>query len=268
MKRICDRIMKGEGWVSTGDPQGDFQELNELVKRDRLRSTTIFDVQNVESYVASLPTWHPDLPPCLRPPFQQMWMEYELNSYRIGIFICSSNSHCIGRQWVTGPGMNGRIEAVPTGFVAKFDDDGSVTEDNFMMRCSTDKPRHGEITYRLLAPFLLAIGFMHCKNVTVRSERKPDRLIKAINKRRGGSPGLVKWNVLEIEPMKKIMTTEGLVESTGIKNALHICRGHFKDYRQSGLFGKVKGIFWWDANARGSSQQGVVVKDYKIGESP
>jgi hypothetical protein len=53
-----------------------------------------------------------------------------------------------------------------------------------------------------------------------------------------------------------------------MKQALHICRGHFKDYRQSGLFGRHKGVFWWDMAARGSAEQGIVDKDYRIAGGP
>ena len=48
------------------------------------------------------------------------------------------------------------------------------------------------------------------------------------------------------------------------QSPLHICRGHFKDYRESGLFGKVKGIFWWDQYVRGDLENGAVVKDYNV----
>lgn len=46
---------------------------------------------------------------------------------------------------------------------------------------------------------------------------------------------------------------------------LHLCRGHFKDYRESsGLFGKLKGLYWFDAHARGSADVGVVEKEYVV----
>jgi len=49
-----------------------------------------------------------------------------------------------------------------------------------------------------------------------------------------------------------------------IQKALHICRGHFKDYRKSGLFGKIAGIFWWDQHARGSADCGIVKSTHVI----
>lgn len=115
----------------------------------------------------------------------------------------------------------------------------------------------------LLGGLLFAISLMHCKNVTLRVE-SPNAYLSRAGERRGHPP-LLRYHVLEIEPMKKVLRAEGKVETTGLKTALHICRGHFKDYRQSGLFGKHKGIFWWEMTARGSSEAGIIDKDYAIG---
>jgi hypothetical protein len=109
---------------------------------------------------------------------------------------------------------------------------------------------------------LMTIGFMHCKNVTLREQKRPDKLIRSRKKKNKKS--LLRWHVLDIEPMRQVLQTEGNADAVGIEQALHICRGHFKDYRQSGLFGKVKGVFWWDAIVRGASPQGVIAKDYNV----
>ena len=66
--------------------------------------------------------------------------------------------------------------------------------------------------------------------------------------------------------MTRILDTEGGIgRGGGLKQALHICRGHFKDYRDGrGLFGKHKGLYWWEQNVRGSIEQGVHIKDYRV----
>lgn len=109
-------------------------------------------------------------------------------------------------------------------------------------------------------PAFLAISFLHCKNVTIINNQpihgKRDR-----HKKRS----LVTYKTLEIEPMKQILRTEGRSEETGLKLALHICRGHFKDYREGrGLFGRYKDIYWWDSQVRGNLSEGIVDKDYQI----
>ncbi len=115
----------------------------------------------------------------------------------------------------------------------------------------------------LAYPALLAASFLHCRNVSTEEHVPQPKLNKAYRKRHGRP--LVRYKTLTIEPMKRILRKEGHVEVNGLSKALHICRGHFKDYRASaGLFGKHKGLFWWDMQARGALDQGAVVKDYAI----
>jgi hypothetical protein len=46
---------------------------------------------------------------------------------------------------------------------------------------------------------------------------------------------------------------------------LHICRGHFKTFTEEArLFGKYTGTYWWPAHVRGSVDEGVVEKDYRV----
>lgn len=116
----------------------------------------------------------------------------------------------------------------------------------------------------LAAPFLFAMSLMHCKNVVIREVVPPDTR-KAKAKKRGVPP-LVRYRVLDIEPMKTVLRTEGQIEKTGLKKALHICRGHFKTYDEKPLFGRVRGTFWWPATVRGSLSEGAVVKDYRVHE--
>lgn len=115
----------------------------------------------------------------------------------------------------------------------------------------------------ILSPALLAVSFMHCKNVTMQRETPPAQLSKKYQKKHGRP--LMSYHTLNIEPLKQILRTEGNVEKTGLKQALHICRGHFKDFSKgSGLFGKYKGLYWWDSQVRGSVKEGIVDKDYAI----
>lgn len=110
---------------------------------------------------------------------------------------------------------------------------------------------------------LMAISFMHCKNVQLIENKPPEKLQKARIRRK--KIPLVTHYTLEISPVKKILSEEGHIEKTGIKQALHICRGHFKDYQDGrGLFGKYKGLYWWESQVRGSKDEGMIIKDYKV----
>lgn len=113
----------------------------------------------------------------------------------------------------------------------------------------------------IIYPCLLAITFLHCKNVQV-VPHKPD---EEKHRRRNRHADNIKYKVLQIEPMKRILREEGHSEETGLKKSLHICRGHFKDFTQGkGLFGKFKGLYWWENQVRGRAENGIVLKSYAI----
>lgn len=116
---------------------------------------------------------------------------------------------------------------------------------------------------KFLHPALLAVSFMHCKNVAF-DQYKPPEKISRKHERRHGLP-LTKYYTLEIDPIRKLLRDEGGAEKTGLKHALHICRGHFKTYTdEKPLFGKRTGTYWWPQTVRGSKARGEVVKDYSL----
>jgi hypothetical protein len=124
------------------------------------------------------------------------------------------------------------------------------------------KRLQANVSASLFFPAFLAVSFMHCKNVKMKTERPPEKLNHSRVKK--GRRPMVTYRTLEIDPMKKVLRYEGKAETTGIPQALHITRGHFKDYRDSekGLFGRYKGLWWWEQHMAGRSEAGTVVKDY------
>lgn len=111
---------------------------------------------------------------------------------------------------------------------------------------------------------LMALTFTHCRNTEVR-KAKPGEVKKVRRAKKGKPLPEYAYHVLEVEPIKRILQSEGGSGESGIGHALHICRGHFKDYRQRGLFGQHKGIYFWGEQVRGT-QNRIVEKSYKIGE--
>lgn len=115
-------------------------------------------------------------------------------------------------------------------------------------------------------PIWLAFSFCHCKNITLK-EHAPNKKESAHHRRLHGMP-LTKYYTLEIDPMKKILQSEGNIEANGLKKALHICRGHFAEYGpdfgKGKLFGKHEGRFWIPQHMKGSSEQGIIHKDYSV----
>lgn len=121
-------------------------------------------------------------------------------------------------------------------------------------------------TILVTIPSLLAISFMHCRNVDLLPTEPPERLNRARVKR--GKKALARYYTLNIQPMKEILHDEGQVEKTGLKRALHVCRGHFAHYGEAygrgRLFGKLEGRFWMPATVKGNLKEGLVVKDYNV----
>lgn len=112
----------------------------------------------------------------------------------------------------------------------------------------------------LQTPLQLTMSFMNCKNVKVIDNKPRDLKSREIKAKQRP---WVTYKTLDIEPMRRVLRTEGNAESTGLKRALHICRGHFATYTpEKPLFGRVSGQFWIPAHVRGNKQNGVVVKDY------
>lgn len=114
----------------------------------------------------------------------------------------------------------------------------------------------------LLNCALLTLSLMNCKNVSLENN-EPSRIASKQWRKRHGEP-LAKFKTLNIEPMRKVLVSEGGQQQQGLKLAMHICRGHFRDYRERGVFGKHKGIYWWDSFVRGSSAEGVIYKSYEV----
>lgn len=118
---------------------------------------------------------------------------------------------------------------------------------------------HGEA---LNIPFF-TLCFLHCKNVSIRTIGYPESLNTRRIKR--GRHPLLTYHILDIEPMKKTLSSVGSSKEKGIQHAMHICRGHFKDFSKGkGLFGKHKDIYWWESYVRGNIKNGISLKDYNV----
>jgi hypothetical protein len=123
-------------------------------------------------------------------------------------------------------------------------------------------PASAELLLSVTQPALLTVCFLHCKNVRMESHTPPAPLAKKHRLRYGRPP--VVYKTLIIEPLKRVLSNEGNADVIGLKKALHICRGHFKDYKERGLFGKIHGVFWWSDHLAGTLRSGLVKKDYNV----
>jgi hypothetical protein len=109
--------------------------------------------------------------------------------------------------------------------------------------------------------FGMGLSFLHCRNVA-RPEIDCNREDRWHQKTRVPR---MKFYTLDINPMREVLRVEGHSEENGIRRALHICRGHFAHYsEEKPLFGKYPGTFWVPDHVRGTSEAGVVIKDYRV----
>jgi hypothetical protein len=109
-------------------------------------------------------------------------------------------------------------------------------------------------------PLLLAIGFMHCSNVTHEPmvfSRKKEREFQ----RSYGRPFLA-YKTIRVVPFKPVHVP--LAGDTGEERPWHMVRGHFADYRERGLFGRHKGIYWIPEHGRGNRHIGEIRHDYEV----
>ena len=121
-----------------------------------------------------------------------------------------------------------------------------------------------EATLKFILPALLALSLMHCRNVEIRTVEPDPEASKAHQRRHRHR--LVRYQVLDIEPMRRILNQAGASDPQGgLRRALTICRGHFKTFTPDApLFGKHTGQYWWAPHVRGNPEAGIIVNDYRV----
>jgi len=136
--------------------------------------------------------------------------------------------------------------------------DGRYEDTEWLEEFESSICRHGSIA-------LAAVQFMNCKNVEVLDNPPSRQQRRAAERERKPVPATYK--TLLIHPLGKPrrVVRQGAGEVVaGV--SLHICRGHFKDFRVGPGLGRahVHGVWWWSPMVRGTSERGTVVKDYAI----
>jgi ribosomal protein S14 len=124
-------------------------------------------------------------------------------------------------------------------------------------------------------PAVMALSLLNCHNVVQTTVRPEPKLDKVYRKRHHGH-ALMTFKRLVIEPVTKVASSKRLGKKTGIIQALHICRGHFRHYGIEGpdgqirgkLFGKYSGRYWQPSCVKGSSEVGLIAKDYDVHALP
>jgi len=122
------------------------------------------------------------------------------------------------------------------------------------------------INAQLIFPALMALSFMHCKNVTLETVAPSEKLSRSYRKRHGRP--LVSYGQLRIDPIRKVLEQQRKGVGGSLRKALHLCRAHFKTFTADApLLGHATGTYWWSPQIRGARSAGVVLKDYRV-EAP
>jgi hypothetical protein len=247
-------------------------------------------IDNVSEYIYTSDQEFWDLSkdfPNFAPPYPQFWSEHRMPrkihstecgdtdiaaivpNGRIGVLVTAHEPgsfarhelpegtrwvlHCeIMVDWGSARPAPSNIDGTAGAICLAIDEEGRLLKQPMMASYAPPEAEHvmhGYMTW--LHPTFLAMSFLHCKNVRVDEHTVDKPLAKKYRARHGVEP--TGYKTLVIEPLKQILRHEGKSDQHGIQKACHICRGHFKDYREGrGLFGKYKMLVWQDAIVRGT----------------
>lgn len=264
------------------DGGDEFAKSSVLSDKMFLEHAPIVLADNVSAYFESLNKSHISVAdfPNARSPFAELWIEWQpthevlAGFSALGVMCRSADTESIKDMlpsWVVDDHgliqhfnfygcVNGSPLSLDCNIFVLSSTSGAVTEFRVVRRGIFVSDA---IALSALAPAMLALSFMNCRNV---ASRDVSDTANPSGKwlRRQKQPRLT-YHVLDIVPMKEVLRAEGGVEHNGLKKALHICRGHFATYTpDKPLFGHITGTFWKPSHVRGDIKQGAVVKDYSI----
>jgi hypothetical protein len=174
--------------------------------------------------------------------------------------IVAFDESCFGRASF-GPLASALVCIRPAGGIMTYDNEklaGVLTVHSDVMNA-----QQGMVFFYV---YFMTLSFMNCKNVELHDVPNDPSFVRRFTKWNKRPP--VQYKELNIVPMQKVIRRTAEEHKTGIHQAMHLCRGHFKDYRQRGLFGKYKGMFWWEQHVRGSENEGIIHKSYNVKPPP
>lgn len=270
--------------------------------KDKMRDAQVFEITSTAEYFYAgtdqeeWDVFH-DFP-CLLPPYDNLWLEYtppqvirskgEIKPFnagglhlRNGISIRTSeprSGHPLNPQMeyraqmmqvfleqngrLAGPSMHACWMIDSAGKAFSLSGNGEQILFTAVGAAQTDATVPQQQNYMTMGyPALLAISFLNCRN-TVIVDHRPDQKLSKVHQKRHGRP-LTTFKTLEISQVKKILNEASSRGESDLKHALHLCRGHFKNYNEKPLFGRHKGMFWWGPTIRGTGPN-AVIKDYSV----
>lgn len=286
---IWDRAQPSRDGYNDG---ATWEQLRVAEDAARIEGAIVFDVSNVAAYIEEH-GFDPRTIPCWIPPYPLTWWETSKTSYLKATRGGGFKPTAIGalarvRRYKQRVGRDGPSQdpyewhydvywsvyflEPPKShvFVMRqpyaIDLPMTLGEDGCPVADFESSYRANGGVWEVIAPFLMAIGFTHCKNVELIEGSRAEGALRKKQERKLGRP-LTEFKELVIDPHMTQKRVEGTTRapSRGHAKSLHIARGHFAHYSEDKpLFGKYTGTFWRPAHVRGSADVGTVYKDYKV----
>jgi hypothetical protein len=177
---------------------------------------------------------------------------------QVSVSVCTAIQGQASRLfgcWIVGVDEQGQHDG--TDFVMPLFDDGVIR------RFSQHQAALMTSVSTLHVFGLFCLSMLNCRRQTELIERPefnpPDKWL-----RRQKQPKL-RYHVLSIDPLKKMLRYDEKADPTGKELAWHLCRGHWKHYTaEKPRLGKYVGSVWCPPHARGKKENGVVLKEYKV----
>lgn len=278
--RLYDRIL-GSGFasVNAADPPIHIQDM--------MQSAVRIDITNIAEYLAAFPedkTWNLRDAVSLMMPFQLMWLEWQSGIARAGLLAMQSAQNSLSQDdkeqrfelFLDERGLHdlsgGRPIHIGSIVFAIDGRDGSYVPDSLgyiIPRKIGNNPKWQRMLSGKVPAINMTLSLMHCKNVEiVDANPAGTRQQRRFEERRGIQVAQFKTLVVDPDRTQKRCAEDDGRQSQSRDMAAHIVRGHFATYTEDRpRFGRAKdgvGTFWISPHVRGSTEVGMVGKDYSV----
>jgi hypothetical protein len=285
MRRLADLIQfmpRGSGELGDLDPIQS--QLQFDYTKSQLKTIPIFVVDNIIKWVTSSGESDSfqigdNFEIMMVPPFDEFWIEFNIDPVGIDASPVLQGFHCAvnllspstdNKKWeieFVRYSCVGKYLAGPIDFTfLRLNAEGFITGSRFGTFLIDKRPLEIYFNFVCKAFHLcfLALHFLSYPKVRTEEVLPPKRLLgnKALKR---GERQPVKFKVLDIEPLKVLLRTEGKMDEVGLKQALTNVRGHWRIYTpEKPLFGHFVGKVFIKDHARGSSELGIIKNTYNI----
>lgn len=234
-----------------------------------VEGAVVVNIWNVDEYCEGQKfAWIQKQTTNIRPPFDRLLLESHHNAGLWGVLVLPAGDGFTANLMESSD-ISGKVGSA-VGWQISINPDGSYLTDTMTHRASLEihpqRERLLQVAMGRLWIALMAINFMHCRNVEL-----VDHVAAPVQhprkKHLKEQPGVV-YKTIVIKPMSAVRVSETSSAGDGgdsIPRSAHIVRGNFATYSEDKpLLGKYVGTFWRPAHVRGSQDAGEIVKDYRI----